>query len=336
MNKLFFFLFATLIATQSCSSQNIHWPTPNKAFFQNLPAEYFIQPTVSGKIISGKFGCVRNGGKKFHEGIDLKPIKRDSNGEAADYIFSVMPGKVVHINKSSGNSTYGKYIVIQHNSIEPNICTLYAHLSKILPTIEIGSEVEAGTPIAVMGRTTLNSNIPKTRAHLHFEMGLMFTDNFNSWYYDQKYTSRNPHGKWNGQNIQGFNPLDFFTQLRSGKISHMSEYLKGIPIAFKLRIYDPTVPNFIKRYPSLLNKRLRTNDHHGWEIGFTWYGLPTQWESLSYNDSIRNNNSNISLVAYDKPILKATSCRKMIVFDKNDKPQLGSNLKMVLSLLFDY
>ena len=63
-----------------------HLADPNPAFQQGKPLEAFIQPTSSGKLVSGLFGCVRNNGHKFHEGIDLYPIARDSSGEAIDKI----------------------------------------------------------------------------------------------------------------------------------------------------------------------------------------------------------------------------------------------------------
>lgn len=327
----------TLLLTYLTSlALNIHWPTPNKAFFENGPEKDFIQPSSSGKIVSGKFGCTRNNGKAFHEGLDIKPLRRDHHGEATDEIYSIMEGKVVHVSRGAGSSNYGKYIVIQHYGVKPSICTLYAHLKDISPDIHAGTFVEGGTVLGIMGRTSSNVKIPKNRTHLHFEMGLMITDNFDSWYEAQKYQAKNIHGMWNGRNIQGFNPLDFFTQLRAGKVTSMEEYLKNLPIAFKIRVYDRKIPDFIKRYPSLLINKFHANNHFGWEIGFTWFGLPTQWKSLEYNETIRNNPTQITLAAYDKEVLQATACKNMICFDKSGQPQLGSSLKTLLSLLFEF
>ena len=58
------------------ASAGLIWPTPNQAFQRGEPIEAFVQPTVSGKVESGLFGCVRNDGAKFHEGLDLFPIQR--------------------------------------------------------------------------------------------------------------------------------------------------------------------------------------------------------------------------------------------------------------------
>ncbi|PWU04822.1 MAG: hypothetical protein C5B43_04100, partial [Verrucomicrobia bacterium] len=116
----------------------LYWPTEDKSFFQGASSESLIQPTVSGKIESGKFGCVRNDGNRFHEGIDIKPKKRNKKGEAIDKIIAAMDGEVVYINQVAGNSGYGKYIVIVHKTVVPSIYTLYAHLSNIEKGITVG------------------------------------------------------------------------------------------------------------------------------------------------------------------------------------------------------
>ena len=69
------------------------WPTPNSAWAEGRPIDDFIQPTVSGDPESGTFGCIRSGGRQFHEGIDIKPLKRDRHGEPADAVFAAMDGR---------------------------------------------------------------------------------------------------------------------------------------------------------------------------------------------------------------------------------------------------
>ena len=95
------------------------WPTPNTAFREGNPPHTFIQPTEKGTVESGLFGCVRNDGTRFHEGIDLNAVSRTGKGEAADPIFAVMDGRVVYINRSAGKSSYGRYLVIEHVASEP-------------------------------------------------------------------------------------------------------------------------------------------------------------------------------------------------------------------------
>ena len=46
-------------------------------------------------VESSLFGCVRNSDSRFHEGLDLYPVKRDDRGEAADPVYAVLLGRVV-------------------------------------------------------------------------------------------------------------------------------------------------------------------------------------------------------------------------------------------------
>ena len=67
----------SLIDTQQ-KVYNVVWPTLNGA---SIPLDFsqFIQPTSSSIPISGTFGYVRNDGTKFHEGIDIAPLRKGDN-----------------------------------------------------------------------------------------------------------------------------------------------------------------------------------------------------------------------------------------------------------------
>ena len=73
----------------------LSWPTPNPAFAKGMGYSAFLQKTGPDKdFSSGSFGCVRNNGYKFHEGLDLYPISRDARGRAKDSIYAAMSGIV--------------------------------------------------------------------------------------------------------------------------------------------------------------------------------------------------------------------------------------------------
>jgi murein DD-endopeptidase MepM/ murein hydrolase activator NlpD len=142
----------------------------------------FLQKTGPDKAFSsGAFGCVRNNGYKFHEGLDLYPVKRDGRGRAEDNVFSAMSGIVRHLNATSGYSAYGKYLVLEHTTLTPPLYSLYAHLASIQPGLKVGSNVQVAQVLGKMGNTA-SYGIPLDRSHLHFEIGLRLTDNFQSWY----------------------------------------------------------------------------------------------------------------------------------------------------------
>ena len=113
------------------------WPTPNPSFAKGLGYHTFLQKTGPDKEFeSGSYGCVRNNGYKFHEGIDLSPVQTALNGRAEDSVFSAMSGIVRHINDKPSDSAFGKYVVLEHTDFNPILYSLYGHLDSIDPMIE--------------------------------------------------------------------------------------------------------------------------------------------------------------------------------------------------------
>lgn len=86
----------------------------------------------------------------FHSGVDLAaPLDT--------HIYAATAGRVALARERGG---YGLYIIVVRDS---RLSTLYGHLD--LPLVQLGDEVAAGQPIALMGSTG-NSTGP----HLHFEV----------------------------------------------------------------------------------------------------------------------------------------------------------------------
>ncbi len=262
------------------------WPTPNHAWQEGRPISDFVQPTISGDPISGLFGGVREYGRQFHEGIDLLPLKRDRRGEALDDIYAAMPGIIRHASNSPGNSSYGRYIVIEHDTVSPAVYTLYAHLTATAPGIHPGQRVQAGQVIARMGRTAGGYDIPRDRAHLHFEIGLMMTRDFQTWYARKKFGNPNVHGLYNGKNLMGIDPLAVFTAFRDGSIKNFDEHFARMKPLARVRIATRLVPDFAERYPSLLRRPLPPEGVSGWDVWVDWTGLPFALTPLGASDVI--------------------------------------------------
>ncbi len=267
-------------AAHAAERVDIVWPTPATAWSEGRPPADFLQHTGSGDPESGGYGGVRSGGRQFHEGIDIKAASRDHRGEPADSIFAAMAGVVRHISRSAGDSNYGRYIVLEHPEVTPAVYTLYAHLSRIAPGLKEGDKVVRGQVIATMGHSSGSHVIPRDRAHLHFEIGLMVTRDFQWWYSFRKFGSNNDHGLWNGMNLMGFDPLDFFNQWRARRINTFQDYLARMEPAVRVRIATRRVPDFVLRYPSLLTKPLPALVG-GWEIKCNWTGIPFAWTPLT-------------------------------------------------------
>ena len=127
------------------------------AFYQYVERDY--KGVKSTPWEGGKYGFVRDptdtaGGvvyTRFHEGIDIRPLHRDANGDPLDEVRAIADGRVVHTNLVPGYSNYGKYVVIEHHWDGSNYYSLYGHLSSI--AVQSGEMVKRGQRIAVMGYT---------------------------------------------------------------------------------------------------------------------------------------------------------------------------------------
>lgn len=309
------------------------WPTSSNAFWENAPLESIIQPTVSGRWESGLFGCVRNDGNRFHEGIDIAPKQRDRRGEATDTVQAFLPGVVAHISNVAGNSSYGRYVVLEHPDCNPTVYSLYAHLRSIEPQLKVGAPVAKGQSLGVMGRSAAGYSIPKDRAHLHFEIGLRLSNRFQNWYDKQQFQSPNLHGNFNGMNLVGFDALDYFQKYRDGTISTITDYFKQLDTDITLHYSTKKLPLLLSRYPGLLAGRANLQHLIGWNIDFTWYGLPLRFTPVEGNpNSIRENQ--ITILHYNKEAIEHTKGAQ-VLFLRNDGTTLpGKTLIRYLQLIF--
>ena len=309
------------------------WPTPSRAYWEGKGFAAFVQPTASGEVTSGLYGCRRSGGAQFHEGVDIKPTQRDRQGEPTDPIFAVMDGVVRYVNAQAGESSYGRYIVLEHPSVSPSVFTLYGHLRRVAPGLKAGQSVARGESIGTMGRSASTYAIPKDRAHLHFEIGVWLTRDFQSWYDWKKFGSKNEHGLWNGMNLLGVDPLAFFDAYRAGKLRSVQDFFAGMREAVRLRIAVAKTPDFVSRYPALLTKGIVEGAFGGWEISFNEMGVPYAWTPLSPMDVVDMRPGEIRVAATNDALLRANDC-KSLVFSKRGRQAIGSDLESVLQLLF--
>ncbi|MCP5536088.1 MAG: M23 family metallopeptidase [Akkermansiaceae bacterium] len=229
---------------------------------------------------AGKYGFVRNLrrtedgviGTQFHEGIDIKPIKRDRSGRPLDDVQAIASGVVAYTNPSSSRSNYGKYIVIEHGWSCGPIYSLYAHLSEI--TVKVGQKVAMGQVIGKLGYT--GAGINRERAHLHLEMNLVFSTRFTDWH-AKHFGGTNYHGNHNGINMAGLDIAAYFMAKHRNKSLTIPEYVKSVPVHYKVTVprdQSQTGPlEIVARYPWLArgNHKSRTPS---WEISFSASGFP--------------------------------------------------------------
>jgi peptidoglycan LD-endopeptidase LytH len=239
---------------------------------------------------------------------------------------------VRHVSLSPGKSSYGRYIVIEHPDQSPAVYTLYAHLARVESDVRPGSRVRRGQTIATMGRSAGGYAIPKDRAHLHFEIGLRLSDNFQSWYDWRKFGSANEHGLYNGMNLLGVDPLDFLRKWRAGRISTLQQYFEQMRPVVRVRIATSRVPDLIQRYPALLRKPI-SGLVGGWEVECNSTGLPFAWTPLSYEEVRGMGINEVSVVWFDAAAERAYKCKQLV------KPRRGGHipgddLNSVLQLVF--
>ncbi|MFI3290450.1 MAG: M23 family metallopeptidase [Opitutales bacterium] len=322
------FLVISLIALSAltASASDILWPTPSTAFNEGKHYKDFIQPTAIGNLEGGLFGDTRNSGYKFHEGIDIKSVNRNKSGHAQDDIFASIDGEIVLINHTAWQSNYGKYVVIEHNFLDVNVYTLYAHLSEVSKNLKVGDVVKAGTTLGTMGGTP---NIAKAQEHLHFEIGLRMSDKFQVWYDKQKFGSKNYFGNYNGMNLSGFDALHFFEALKKGEFSDMKTYIQSLPTAFVVRVYTKQIPSFAKRYPALVDNN---GEEIAWDIYFTWYGLVKKLERIK-DPRVGAREGDCEVVKYNPNELKR-KCKKLVDLNKDGTLSPNKELRDILQKLF--
>ncbi len=308
------------------------WPTPSRAWAEGKPATEWLQHAGSGDPQSGAFGGVRSGGSQFHEGIDIRPVGRDRKGAPTDPVFAVLPGVVRHV-AGAPSGGYGRYVVLEHPGVTPAVYSLYAHLASIAPGLRPGQTVAAGATLGLMGHSAGGYRIPPDRAHLHFEIGVMVTRDFQSWYERKKFGSRNEQGVWNGMNLLGLDPQALFEDWRARRITTLQDVFARQETVVRLRLATTRTPDFVTRYPSLLTKPLPLGPVSGWEIRFNWTGLPFAWTPLTGLETIGLAAGVPRIVEVNAEVERRQRSKSLAV-QRGGEWTVGRDLEPVLQLLF--
>ena len=277
------------IRIQAAENQvlDIVLPTDNDALFSGNGPEFYqyVERNYKGAKSTpwegGQYGFVRDptdtsGGvvyTRFHEGIDIRPLHRDANGEPLDEVRAIADGKVVHVNPLSGYSNYGKYIVIEHRWNGSNYYSLYGHLSLI--AVQPGETVRRGQRIAVMGYT--GTGINRERAHLHLELDLMFNRQFEAWYNTFFRNDPNHHDIYNGMNLAGIDIARLYLALRKNPALTIPEFLKDEETFYKVTLPTARHLDLATLYPWMITGG-KPNNAASWEVSFARSGVPLKIE----------------------------------------------------------
>ena len=262
-------------------------PTDNDALFSGDGAAFYqyverdYKGTKTTPWEGGQYGFVRDptdtaGGvvfTRFHEGIDIRSLHRAANGDPLDEVRAIADGKVVHANLVPGYSNYGKYIVIEHRWDGSSYYSLYGHLSSI--AVHPGDTVQRGQRIAVMGYTGTGLN--QERAHLHLELDLMFSRQFEAWYNTFFRNDPNHNGIYNGMNLSGLDVARLYLALRKNPALTIPEFLNNEEIFYKVTLPNSRHFDLPKIYPWMLTAGKRS-EKSSWEVSFARSGVPLRIE----------------------------------------------------------
>ncbi len=283
---VFSFSLSALAQTET-AIVDLALPTENDAIFHGGGPDFYqyVERDYKGEKSTpwegGQYGFVRDPEQtragivytRFHEGIDIRCLHRDENGEPLDEVRAIADGKVVHTNFVPGYSNYGKYIVIEHRWDGSPYFSLYGHLSAI--DVRTDDAVHRGQHIAVMGYT--GAGINRERAHLHLELNLILTHKFQEWYDAFHQDDPNHHGIYNGVNLVGLDIARLYLALREKPSLTIPQFIGQEEIFYKVAFPKSRHFELPKLYPWMVSGT-GTIEPRSWTVSFARSGLPLRIE----------------------------------------------------------
>jgi murein DD-endopeptidase MepM/ murein hydrolase activator NlpD len=264
-------LLLACLAPLTVSALDLGFPTDNDALRRGDKAAFY-QPTAEGSVQSGMFGCVRRGGARFHEGVDIRCLRWDKRGEPLDEVRAVAEGTVAFINAKPGLSNYGRYVLLAHRWDGVAVYTLYAHLAAVALELKTSQSVVKGQRLGMLGRSTnTKEGIPRERSHLHFEVDFLLNTNFQVWY-PKRDPKAPPFGNFNGLNLYGLDPAALLLAAGSNPKLNFAEYVARQTIAFTVLVPAKPFP-WLKLHPEQIQPS-GNGTVAAYEIGATAWGLP--------------------------------------------------------------
>lgn len=280
-----------LLATHSIAAAlDLTFPTKNHALLEGDNEGFYmfvdreIQGVKTTQWEGGQYGYVRDAKTtsagvvytRFHEGVDIKPLERASDDEPLDIVTAAAAGRVVHVSDVPRHSNYGRYVVIEHQWDGCPYYSLYAHLNSA--TVTVGQDVAKGDPLGRLGYTGVG--IDRRRAHVHFEVNLILSHDFDTWYPLVFPADANRHGLYNGMNLAGMDVGRLLVTAHKTPGLTIPAFLASEEVAFKVQV--PTTDKFVlaKLYPWMIRggAGADASGAKSWEISFTGSGLPVRLE----------------------------------------------------------
>ncbi|HVY71295.1 MAG TPA: M23 family metallopeptidase, partial [Verrucomicrobiae bacterium] len=258
-------------------AQPFRFPTANHSLYEKGGGEKFLVGTPGKPWTTGAFGCVRTDGWQMHEGLDIRCLQRDRQGEPIDPVMATADGTVAYVNRQPGLSNYGNYIILRHQVDGLEIYSLYAHLSQVGPGLAVGQRVKGGDTIGRMGRTSnTRQRITKDRAHVHLEYDLVINERFDEWHKRHAPGQRNDHGMWNGKNLLGIDPRWLYlAEAEHGARFNLLQFMRSQTELCRVMVRETRFP-WLRRYGSLVQRNpvAEREGIAGYEVSLNFNGVP--------------------------------------------------------------
>lgn len=287
MIRIFVLLFSLSIALLwplQAGPLGLVLPTDNDAIFSGDPSQFYMytdrnfEGVTSKPWSGGVYGFTRDQKRtaagiiltRLHEGIDIRPVRRDASGDPLDDVRAIAAGTVVYVNATASHSNYGRYVVVHHDWGDGPFFSLYAHLNSAVAIP--GQAVNAGETIGTMGYT--GAGINRERAHVHLELNFLLSDRFQVWY-DRHFTTKNHHGIFNGINLTGIDIAGLYRAHRADPTITLPRFLREhAEVHYRVAVPKAGIPDFLRRYPWLGEDLDQVSDPAAWEFSFASTGVP--------------------------------------------------------------
>ena len=271
------------LAAESTVPFRLTLPTENDGLFTKNNERFYMytmrnfEGEVSHPWTAGQYGFVRDQKRtsegviltRFHEGIDIRPLRRDNANRPLDIVKPVAAGTVMYVNQTASHSSYGKYAIIEHPFPEGPLYSLYAHLMSV--EVSAGQSVTTSSRIGRLGYT--GEGIDIVRAHVHVELNLLLSKRFEVWH-DRYYRSANPHGLYNGLNLTGLNIAVLLLDSRKEQPLSLAAHFARLVPYFRVAVPKKGSMEILQRYPCLGKNLHLAEGAPSWEIHFTREGIP--------------------------------------------------------------
>lgn len=143
-----------------------------------------------------------------------------------------------------------------------------------------------------MGNTGRGLNV--RRAHLHLELNLQLSNNYQSWHKRRK-SNPNYHDNFNGINLAGIDIAGFYLRNKQKKTSIKDFIARKSPYC-QVSIASSKKPEIANRYPWLYQNPQKIKTPNSWNITLSRSGIPLAIEP----SQSKLSSTSVTHVQYNK------------------------------------